>query len=182
MAENEYPEHVREAAEAIDELRSQRRRQLPARERALQTFLNRIGRPRFVLAVSVFIVVWVTLNMLLASRHEAFDTPAFTLLNTIAQLLSLLLVIAIFSAQNTENTIEQERARLMLQLALIHDRKISAIVQAVEQLSGRSGLPFVQEVPQELHRPTDIHEAAGALQEAERNNPDDESLPNGETR
>ena len=176
MPESEYPEHVREAAEAIDELRSQRRRQLPARERALQALLNRIGRPRFLLAVVFFIIAWVVLNFFLASRHAAFDTPGLTLLDTIAQLLSLLLVIAIFSAQNTENTIERERARLMLQLALIHDRKITALIQSVERISMDSSAP-AEDVPEELHRPTDIHEAASALREVERKNPEEETSP-----
>lgn len=169
MPDTDYPDHVREAAEAIDELRAQRRRQLAPRELALQAFLSRIGRPRFVIAVAVFIVVWVTANLLLARDHANLDTPQFTLLNTSAQLVSLLLVIGIFSAQNTENNLEQERARLMLQLSIIQDRKITALLGAIERLTAHTDdSARTSPVPHDLRKPTDIHEAAHALEEAEQ--------------
>ena len=165
---NDYPEHVREAAQAIDELRAQRRQQLPARERAVQAFISRVGRPRFMLATAVVIVAWVVLNTILLSRHANFDTPTFGLLSTIAQLISLMLVIGILSAENTQGVLEQERARLMLQLAIIHDRKITEVLKAVEDLQGGRRGAKTSEQPAELREAIDIHEAASALREAER--------------
>ena len=171
---NDYPEHVREAAQAIDELRAQRRQQLPARERAVQAFISRVGRPRFRLAVVVVIIAWVVLNTILLPRHANFDTPTFGLLSTIAQLISLMLVIGILSAENTQGVLEQERARLMLQLAMIHDRKITEVLKAVEDLQGARRGAKTNEQPAELREATDIHEAASALREAESEQAEEE--------
>src|SRR5579872_6543305 len=164
MPDNEYPDHIREAAQAIDELRALRHRQLSYPERAIQAFISRIGEPRIVLAVAFCIVVWIVLNTLL--RPHAFDDAAFSRLNTICQTISVVLVFGILSAEHTQADIEQERARLMLQLALIQDRKISDALKALDELRRASPrVPDPQE-PAELRQATDIHEAANALREA----------------
>ncbi len=165
----EHSEHVRDAAQAIDELRSQRHRQLPAHERTLQGLMSRIGSPGFAAAVAVFIVVWVALNMALRSYHESFDSGTFGLLNTIAQVVSIVLIISILSAQNTQSTLEQERARLMLQLAVIQDKKITQALNAIEDL--RRVNPKIETTTEtdSLHETTDVHEAAQALREVEHN-------------
>ncbi len=100
-------------------------------------------------------------------QHErkAFDTT-FSLLDTIAQLISLVLVIGIMSAQNTDATLEQERARLMLQLAVIHDRKITEALNAIETL--RAPRRAEPQTDEELRRATDIHEATDALRAVEQ--------------
>lgn len=166
-SEREYPEHIREAAEAIDELREQRHRQMSPSERAVQHFMDAVARPRFILILATFIVVWVVLNVILRSSHAAFDDKTFTLLNLIAQLTSLILVVSILSHQTTQSTIEQERARLMLQLMLIADRKITEALNGVEDLRRVDPRVDTPKEPGELHKDTNVHTAVRALQEAE---------------
>lgn len=159
MAHNDSvgPEHLREASQTITELRQERHQQLPKRERIVQALMSRVGRPKFVAVVVGFIVLWVVLNIVLRSYHRAFDTDTFAILNTTSQLVSLVVVLTILSAQNSQRTLEEERDRLMLQMSLIMDKKISAVL---ERLSGetRAG---------ELREPTDLHQAAQVLREAE---------------
>ncbi len=159
---------MREAAQAIDELRTQRHRRLPARERAVQALMDRIGRPRFILAVVVFILAWVVADLILRAQHRRFDSETFGLLNTVAQLVSLLLVIGVLSSQNTQGTVERERARLMLQLAVIQDRKITEALNAIEDLRRVNPEIETTDEPTALREATDVHEAAQALVEAER--------------
>jgi uncharacterized membrane protein len=166
-SQGDYPEHIREAAEAIDELRSQRHRQIPKSERAVQRFMDAIARPRFILILALFIVAWIVLNDILAGHHSEFDDRKFTTLNLIAQLTSLMLVFAILSQQKTQSTLEQERARLMLQLMLIQDRKVTEVLNAVEDLRRVDPRVETPEEPGELHKETDVHTAARALLEAE---------------
>ena len=155
--EGDYPEHLAEAAQAIDELRAQRHRQLRPSERTVQRFMYTIAQPRFVAILAGGIVVWVVLNAVLRPLHAAFDDPAFNMLNLVATLMSLVLVIAILSGQHTQATLEQERARLLLQLMLIQDRKISELLKQLHP----------HDAPAALHEETDIHAAARALEEAE---------------
>jgi uncharacterized membrane protein len=168
MSQDEHQQQLRDAASAIDELRSQRREQLPAVERSMQEVISRIGRPRFVFAVSLFIIGWVVANMLLQTRHANFDGPTFGLLNLIAQLTSLVLVIGILTAENTQGTLSRERSRLMLQLALIQDRKITEALKAIEELRGSRRAEDDGGIRQQLANPTDVHEAAQALREVEQ--------------
>lgn len=105
------PEHLREAGETIH-------------ERIVQAIMSRVGRPKFVLFVVAIIVLWVVLNLVLRPYHLAFDTDTFAILNTISQLVSLVVVLTILSAQNSQRTIEEERDRLTLQFSLIIDKKL----------------------------------------------------------
>lgn len=162
----EPPEHLTEAAQAVDELRTMRHRQLPPAERSVQAFLDAIARPRFVLVLVVSICVWVSANALARAAGHAFDDSAYNVLNLVATLISLVLVVAILSGQRTNNTLEQERARLMLQLMIVHDRKITEALNGVEDL--RRVDPRVPDPEKgDLHEETDLHEAARALREAE---------------
>ena len=166
MPDADYPEHIREAAQAIDELRALRHRQLQPLERAIQALMSRIGEPRIALAVAICLVCWFLASTMLRS-HYAVNDASVTLFNTVCQSVSLVLVIGILSAENTQAAIEQERARLMLQLALIQDRKISDALKALDELRRASPrLPDPQEPP-ELREATDIHKAASALRDAE---------------
>ncbi|MFN2450318.1 MAG: hypothetical protein ABR508_11125 [Candidatus Baltobacteraceae bacterium] len=158
--QNEAPDHLREAAQAIDELRAQRHRQMPRAERAVQRLVESIGRPRFILALAIGLAAWAFL-----SDHS------FTALDTFAQLASFLLVVAILSHQNTESTIEQERARLMLQLMMIQDRKVTQALNAIEDLRREHPRIDTSGDSKELHQETDLHQAARALREAEKDEP-----------
>jgi uncharacterized membrane protein len=155
--DSEHPEHLREAGETIQELREERHQSLPKRERVVRAIVTRIGRPRFLMYVVAFIVAWVALNLVLRPYHRAFDSDTFALLNTIAQLVSLVVVLTILSGQNSERTLEEERDRLTLQMSLIIDKKIT---EALRQLSTSAQ-------QHELREPTDLHQAAEVLRKAE---------------
>jgi uncharacterized membrane protein len=159
MADNNsgHPEHLREAGETITELREERHQQLPKRERIVQALISRVGRPKFVAVVIAFIMLWVVLNIVLRPYHRAFDSDTFAVLDTIAQLVSLVVVLTILSAQNSQRTLEEERDRLTLQMSLIVDKKISEVLS---RLAGDAET-------RELREPTDLHQAAEVLRKAE---------------
>lgn len=149
-----------------------RHRQLPPAERSVQALLDAIARPRFVLLLAASICAWIAANALARASGHAFDDRAYNLLNLVATLTSLVLVVAVLSGQRTNNTLEQERARLMLQLMIVHDRKITQALNAVEDL--RRVDPRMPDPEKgELHEETDLHAAARALREAEGSEPEE---------
>jgi uncharacterized membrane protein len=153
-----HPEHLREAGETIHELREERHHQLPRRERIVQALMSQAGKPRFLVFVIAFILLWVVLNVVLRPFHLAFDTGTFAILNTIAQLMSLVFVLTILGAQNSQRTLEEERDRLTLQMSLIIDKKISEALRHIDH----------GEKAPELQEPTDLHQAAEVLRKAEK--------------
>lgn len=158
QSDSEHPEHLREAGETITELREERHQQLPRRERIVQSLMSRIGRPKFVAIVVVAILLWIVLNAVLRPYHLAFDTGTYAILNLVSQIVSLVVVLTILSAQNSQRTLEEERDRLTLQMSLIIDKKVT---EALRRLTGRDA------EAKELREPTDLHQAAEVLRKAE---------------
>lgn len=152
---NDAPQNIRDAVQAIEELRRQTHEGLPKHERVVKVFTRVIGRPATVLVVSGFIIAWVVLNLVLRAHRSAFDDSTFGLLNTISQLTSLVLVISILSAQNTQGEIAQYRERLIVTLLTIQDQKNTEILNLLKSRAEKG----------ELERRTDLHQAAEALQQ-----------------
>jgi uncharacterized membrane protein len=144
-------EHVSDAARMIHELRAQRRKDLPPLKRLVERAVGRFATPWAILAAVLFIAIWVGLQFALTAHGKPFDSNTFGLLGVIAQLCSLILVIGILVADGAQAEIDQERSRLILELLIIQDRKIS------EGFNLRN-----------VEQPTDVHEAARALHEAEQ--------------
>lgn len=173
--DNEYPDYLKEAAQTIDTLRQERHRQLPRRERLVQAFMQRIGRPRVILLVSAFIIVWVVTNVVLWSRGPGFDTRSFSLLATIMQAMNLLVAVAILTAENTQQTLHEERTRLLLQLSMVHDQKITKALNDIEDLRRVNPEVETADGPEdELHRPTDLRAAADLIQQTSERSADEE--------
>jgi uncharacterized membrane protein len=152
------PEHLRDAGKTIQELRDERHQQLPRRERIVQAVMARLGRPRALIFVVAFILLWLTLNLILRPFHKAFDTDTFALLNLISQIASLVIVLTILSGQTSLRTLEEERDRLTLQMSLIIDKKVT---EAIRDL-------HIAQDKRELREPTDLHQAAEVLRKAEK--------------
>lgn len=125
--------------------------------------MRRVG-PRTIFGLAAFIVIWVVLNLVLRAQHRNFDDGTFSLLDTIAQLSSLVIAICILSSQNTMGRLDDERTRLTLQISLIVDRKVTQILTELDDLRGS---PKRSEEAEALREPTDLHKAAEALREAD---------------
>lgn len=158
-------EHVRDAAALIQEMRRQRREDLPPLKRLVERVVARFATPFAALAVVVFIGIWVGLQFTLPAHGIPFDSNTFALLGLIAQLLSLVLVVGVLVADGTQAEIDQERSRLILQMLIIQDRKISEALKGFEQLARAQGLQPREEI-QRIDDSTDLHEAAAALRKA----------------
>jgi uncharacterized membrane protein len=173
QADSEHSEHLQQAGETIEELRDERHESLPKRERIVQASMSRLGRPSSVVTVIALIVLWIVLNLVLRPLHRAFDTETFALLGLTAQLVSLVAVLTILSAQNSQRKIIEERDRLTLQLTLIIDKKIT---EALRELGTGNR-------ERELYEPTDLHRAAEVLRKAEEQaGKDDEERAGGDER
>ena len=166
---NQYPEHVQEAVQTIEEVREERLARLPRDERFVQGIVRRIGRPRSIYAVVACIILWIAINGALSAYRFPFDRPPFFWLTAIAQLFNVIIAIAILSAENTQSVVEEERSRLALQLAMIADRKITKALNDLEEL--RRAHPDIEtppaRSPDELRHETDLHQAAELMREIE---------------
>jgi uncharacterized membrane protein len=158
---------VEEAISSVAELERKALEDASLHQRAIERFTQAVGRPRSLYVVLFFIATWVLANTILAATgRRPFDPPPFSWLAGIVSLAALLMTIVILTTENRMSEIEEQRARLHLQISLLADRKTAKIVQLLEEL--RVDLPSVPNrhdaLATELTKPSDPHELASELE------------------
>jgi uncharacterized membrane protein len=158
---------VGEAIDSVAELERKALRDASLHQRAIERFTVALGRPRSVYIVVFFVLAWLLINTILAAMgREPFDRPPFPWLAGMASVAALLTTILILTTENRMTEIEEQRARLHLQISLLADRKTAKIVELLEEL--RRDLPSVPDrddaLAQEMTTPSNPHEVASELE------------------
>jgi uncharacterized membrane protein len=175
--EEQLSGQVTEAIDSVAELERKALADASMHQRAIERFTWAVGRPSSVYVVVFFVLAWVLVNVLLSAMgREPFDRPPFSLLAGLISLAALLMTILILTTEQRMSEIEEQRARLHLQISLLADRKTAKIVELLEEL--RRDLPSVPNrhdpLAKELGKPSDPHEVASEL---ERRTPARGELP-----
>jgi uncharacterized membrane protein len=129
--------------------------------------------PLFLVAHGLWVGGWITINVL---RPGPFDPYPFGLLMLVVSLEAIFLSAAVLMTQNRMQRQADKRAHLDLQVNLLAEQELTAILRMLTALSQRLGV----EVPQtagavrELLEQTDIHTLSDAL---DRELPDAASTP-----
>ena len=128
------PAYVEETVQAIAELHGEHRRNASSIHRVVERSVQFVGRPRFVALLTVFVILWIAVNVGLARIGAAFDTAAFQTLQDLGELLGLYITILILITQRRENELVSHREQLTLELAILGDQKGAKIIQLLEGL------------------------------------------------
>jgi uncharacterized membrane protein len=166
MAEKQAP--LDRAVRAHAELRAEQLQELPRSQLGIERFTNRIGRPWFAYAVLAFIAIWIGLDLTLA-KHARFDTPAFSILQLIVGVLSLLMATFILITENRQGVIAEKRAQLTLHLSLANEERAAKIISLLEEL--RRDDPVLpdrpDEVAEQMAEATDLRTAIDKMEDAD---------------
>lgn len=128
------PAHIEDTVRAISELHAQHHRQATPVQRIVDRSVRTVGRPRFVALLTVFILVWVTVNWTLTARGYRADSPPFQVLQDFGETLGLYITILILITQRREDELTQHREQLTLELAILSEQKNAKIIQLLEEL------------------------------------------------
>jgi uncharacterized membrane protein len=111
--------------------------------------------------------VWIGINTLGITRTHRFDPPPYSLLSTIVALEAILLASFILIRQSRLSRRVDERDHLMLQIMLLTEREITAVLEMSRQLAKQAGLGKVADRPEirELSEQTSIEDLAKTIQE-----------------
>jgi uncharacterized membrane protein len=158
---------IGEAIDSVAELERKALESASLHQRAIERLTSNLGRPRSLYVVVAFVVAWVLANLILAATgRRPFDAPPFYWLEGMASVAALLMTIVIVTTENRMTEIEEQRARLHLQISLLADRKTAKIIELLEEL--RRDLPSVPNrhdpLAQEMTTPSDPHEVASELE------------------
>jgi uncharacterized membrane protein len=137
----------------------------------LECFIDRFaewaGHPWFPMLHVAWFGSWVTFNVL--SPHR-FDPYPFTFLMLIVSLEAILLTSFVLAAQDRTTREADRRGKLDLQINMLAEQELTAILRSINALAKHSGLDVTSAVPQlpELTSDTRIDRLAKHLADAEQ--------------
>jgi uncharacterized membrane protein len=125
-----------------------------------------IGSLTFVTIHLVWFSVWLAINLFpLGIRH--FDPFPFSLLNSVVAMEAIFLASFILMRQSRMSRRSDERDHLILQILMLTEKEITAVLAVERQLAGRMGLREVAADAEieGLSQQTPIDELAQTLHE-----------------
>lgn len=103
-----------------------------------------VGRPAFLVAILLFVALWIGVNLTLpAWGMAAFDEPPFSWLQGISGLAALLTTTVVLIKQNRMAKLGDQRAHLDLKVSLLIEQKAAKLIDLMEEL--RRDLPNVRD-------------------------------------
>lgn len=160
----QLPIHLREHIETIAKHEQEFYSRRTFAERIADRIAGFAGNFKFVsLHLAVF-SAWIFWNV--SHRFPHFDPLPFPLLDTIVALEAILLASIILMRQSGLGKRADERDHLMLQILLLAEKELSALIRVNQELAKRLNLPAAKdEEIQELAKPTPIDNVAQTIQE-----------------
>jgi uncharacterized membrane protein len=113
----------------------------------------------------VWFVCWAAINLDLVPGVPPFDVFPFPLLTTMVSLEAIFLALFVLSSQNRLATQADKRAHLDLQIDLLAEREMTAVLQLLQGIATRLGVEHAVDTPriEELAKETDVHELTSKL-------------------
>jgi uncharacterized membrane protein len=138
-----------------------------AAERLGDSIAGFAGSLPFVCIHLAIFAAWMTFNAVSSPHLRHFDPPPYPLLDTIVAIEAILLAIMILMRQSRMSRRAEERDHLMLQILLLTEKEITAVLGMDRQIAGRVGLPHVandSEIEQ-LSQNTSIDDVAQTIKD-----------------
>jgi uncharacterized membrane protein len=164
MPHGHVQEHIDLIAKHEEEFLARR----SATERLGDSIAGFAGTLPFVSAHIVIFLGWIALNTFRVPHVRHFDPQPFSLLGTLLALEAILLASFILMRQTRMSHRAEQRDHLMLQILLLTEKEITAVLGVDRQVAERMGLQAVVEDPhiQELSKQTPIDEVAQTINDS----------------
>jgi uncharacterized membrane protein len=157
--------HIQEHVELIAKHEAEFLARRTHAERASDSVAAFVGSIRFVIAHCCVFSLWMAWNILPHIRH--FDHPPFSLLGTLVGLEAILLASFILMRQSRLSRRSDERDHLMLQILLLTEKEITAVLGMERQVAMKVGAGNAANTTEvrELSKHTSIEDVAQTIKE-----------------
>ena len=164
MARQHVQEHIDLIAKQEQEFFENR----TATERAGDAIASFAGSLRFVALHLLGFAAWFLVNGLPSLRHWRFDPYPFAMLDTIVALEAILLASFILMRQARTSRRSDERDHLILQVLLLTEKEVTALLQVNRKIAAHHGMEHVTRDRDlaALARETPIDEVAENIKES----------------
>lgn len=159
--------HIQEQIELIAKHEQEFLARRTSAERWGDTVAGLAGSLKFVCFHLLFFGGWIVVNTVPAFSSHQFDPAPFSLLSTVVAIEAILLVSFILMRQSRMGRRAEERDHLMLQVLLLTEKEITALLTISRQLAKESGLHQVADNPKirELSKDTSVEDIAQTITE-----------------
>lgn len=126
---------IQNTIDSIADLHAEHYMSLPTTQVGIEWVTARLGRPWAVFFVFGVALVWIVVNeWALAHGNRAIDPPPFFWLQGAATFCALLMTFFILTTANRQNALDERRAQLTLQIALLTETKIAKLIELIERI------------------------------------------------
>jgi uncharacterized membrane protein len=165
------PRPVTENIDAVVEIEKRAVSDRTAIDRATDAITGAAGSVAFVVVHVVGFAAWMWINTRFGYR---FDPYPFTLLNLVVSLEAIVLTSLVLMTQNRMTLQADKRAHLDLQVNLLSEQELTAILRMVDALCRNSGVDagVAAEGVSSMLGKTEVNKVAEALDDALRKDRD----------
>ena len=130
-------------------------------DRLTDTVTRIAGSTTFIAIHAIWFAAWIALN----TTRSAFDPFPYSLLNLVVALEAVFLTSVVLMTQNHMTRLADRRAHLDLQVNLLAEQELTAMLHMLHGLCTHAGVHVAihDERVQQLLTETDIHKIAVAL-------------------
>lgn len=124
--------HVADSIETVADFRLEHYRAASPLQRGIDRLTDGLGRPAAPIFMVAGVGVWAGAAALVTGG--GVNQPAFAWLELVATVAALLVSILILVTQRREDELAERQSQLILQLALLADKKSAKIIALLEEL------------------------------------------------
>ena len=160
--------HLREHIDLISKHEEEFLARRTAAERVGDSLGAFIGSLTFIGIHVVWFGSWILVNTLRIGPLPHFDPVPFPILDTIVAVEAIFLASFIVMRQSRLSRRSDERDHLILQVLLLAEKEVTAVLQIERQIAARVGLPEVAQDVEitQLSQNTSIDDVATSLKES----------------
>ena len=136
-------------------------------ERISEWITSTAGRGPVMFAHLVWFGCWAAVNVHAVPGVRPFDPFPFPMLTTLVSLEAIFLALFVLASQNRLTTQGDRRAHLDLQINLLAEREMTAVLGLLQDIASHLGVAHAAAGHHidELAQETDVHELASKLEE-----------------
>jgi len=157
--------HEEDSIDALAELHHEHHRRTTTAQRVIDTITDHLGRPWGFIALAAVVALWAGLTAWVT--RGGVEQPSFAWLELAATLAALFVAVLILVTQRRADQLEERRAQLTLELAMLADRKSAKIVALLEEI--RRDSPHLADrtdpESEDMATPADAKAVVAALEE-----------------
>jgi uncharacterized membrane protein len=161
----EHGSVLRKNIRAIADLEERALHQRGTADRLSDAISRAMGSGPFALIHIIGFSAWFALNTKLVPGIQPFDPYPFYLLTLIVALEAFFLTVFVLMSQNRMTRQAEKRAHLDLQVNMLAEQELTAILRMVHSLCEKHGVAARDERLEELITETDVHKVAAALED-----------------